>query len=230
VNELMIFEKNEQVLVSSRAVAERFHKMHKNVLTSVRDIIGGLLRNEHTPMTFFMESVYQDSQNGEFYPEFFMNRDGFTLLAMGFTGDEALTWKVKYIQTFNAMEALIRERLSTDWLVTRKQGKLVRRNETDMIAELIPYAEEQGSKNMRQTAYMTYTKLVNSLVGIESGERDFVSCKTLTTIIFLEDMIHHTIAEEMANGTFYKEIYRKCKENEQQIIRFAYLPGLSLTA
>ena len=39
---------------------------------------------------------------------YLMNRDGFTLLAMGFTGKEALTWKMKYINAFNAMEQELR--------------------------------------------------------------------------------------------------------------------------
>lgn len=33
-----------------------------------------------------------------------MNRDGFSLLAMGFNGKEALSWKLKYIEAFNKME------------------------------------------------------------------------------------------------------------------------------
>ena len=38
-----------------------------------------------------------------------MNRDGFTLLAMGFTGDKALQFKLKYIEAFNKMEQMIKE-------------------------------------------------------------------------------------------------------------------------
>ena len=227
MNELMLFERNEQAVVSSRVVSERFGKRHDNVLRDIKLLVRGLLKTEETPSAYFIESVYQENQNGELYPEFLMNRDGFSLLVMGFTGDEALSWKVKYIQAFNAMEAAIRERLSSEWLVTRKQGKLVRRNETDVIAQLIEYAEAQGSKNMRKRAYEIYTKLVNGLVGIEAGQRDTVPFKTLSTIIFLEDMILHTVAEEMRNGTYYKEIYKKCKANGEQIMRFAYLPSLS---
>lgn len=33
-----------------------------------------------------------------------MNRDGFTLLAMGFTGEKAMQFKLQYIEAFNAME------------------------------------------------------------------------------------------------------------------------------
>lgn len=227
MNELMVFEKGNTIVVSSRTIADRFCKRHNNVLAAIREIIRGLLKNKQTPSAYFMESIYQDNQNGEMYPEFLMNRDGFSLLVMGFTGDEALLWKVRYIQAFNAMEAALRERQSTEWLITRKQGKLVRRNETDVIAQLIEYAEAQGSKNMRKKAYLTYTKLVNGLVGIEAGQRDSVPFKTLSTIIFLEDMIQNAVAEEMMNGTYYKEIYRKCKANGEQIMRFAYLPSLT---
>lgn len=156
-----------------------------------------------------------------------MNRDGFVLLVMGFTGDKALAWKIKYIEAFNQMEAALRERQTSEWLITRKQGKLVRRSETDALALLIPYAEAQGSRNMAKQAYNIYTKLVNSLVGIDAGQRDGVPFKTLATIAFLEDMINHTIAEEMERGVYYKEIYKKCRSNGEQIMRFAYLPEVA---
>ena len=38
-----------------------------------------------------------------------MTRDGFTLLAMGFTGKKAIKFKLDYIEAFNAMEATLRE-------------------------------------------------------------------------------------------------------------------------
>ncbi len=96
-----------------------------------------------------------------------------------------------------------------------------------MIANLIEYSESQGSRNMRQKAYMTYSKLVNSLVGIDAGQRDSVPFKTISTIMFLEDMILHTIKEEIAKGTHYKQIYKVCKDNGEQIMKFAYLPRLT---
>ena len=52
----------------------------------------------------FYNSSYVHPQNGQEYPEYLMNRDGFTLLAMGFTGKKSLEWKLKYIQAFNDME------------------------------------------------------------------------------------------------------------------------------
>lgn len=45
---------------------------------------------------------------GESTSHYEMDRDGFTLLAMGFTGSKALKWKMRYIEAFNAMEAELR--------------------------------------------------------------------------------------------------------------------------
>lgn len=225
-NSLMIFEKKGAVVVSSRTIAEKFGKDHFHLLRDVSNLIGGISKSGETPSAYFIESKYRHDQNGQVYPEYLCTRDGFSLLVMGFTGQKALEWKLKYIQAFNQMESIIKERQSSEWLITRRQGKLVRRGETDTIAQLIEYAEAQGSKNMRSKAYTTYTKLVNSLVGIEAGQRCEVSFKVLSTIAFLEDMILHTISEEMEQGVYYKEIYQHCKKNGQQIMKFAYLPAL----
>ncbi len=232
-NELMIFEYREHAVVSSRVVADRFGKAHSEVLKTIhgenRDekhipgLIDGIRSSVKTPDLYFMKSHYNDSY-GRSQPEYLCTRDGFSLLVMGFTGKEALEWKLKYINAFNQMEAFIQQRKSSEWLMTRKQGKLIRRAETDTLANLAVYAESQGSRNMRSKVYIIYSKMVNSLVGIESGQRDTVPFKTIAVIGFLEDMILHTVDEEMQKGTHYKDIYKICRANGEQIMRFAYLP------
>jgi Rha family phage regulatory protein len=226
-NELMIFEQKEKAVVSSRTIAKIFEKDHFHMLRDIKSLIEGISKNGDTPKRYFISSEYVNKQNGQTYLEYLCTRDGFSLLAMGFTGQKALEWKLKYINVFNQMEAFIKERQSSEWLMTRKQGKLIRRSETDTIASLIEYSETQGSRNMRKQAYNIYSKLVNSLVGIESGQRETVSFKVISTIGFLEDMILHTIDEEMQKGTHYKQIYQTCKSYGEQIMRFAYLPRLT---
>ena len=103
VNDLVRIE-NNQIVTSSRQVAEAFHKRHDNVIKGIRELIGGLLNFEEAP-SMFHESSYVNEQNGQEYPMYLMNRDGFSLLVMGFTGKEAMQWKIKYIQAFNEMEA-----------------------------------------------------------------------------------------------------------------------------
>lgn len=131
MNNLMIFENKEiegveltsfdgQVVVSSRQIAENFEKEHFNVLRDIETLIKGIIKNEDTPNNkkgvaeksadLFIESEYQHPQNKQWYKEYLMTRDGFTLLAMGFNGPKALQWKLKYIGAFNKMEKALKEK------------------------------------------------------------------------------------------------------------------------
>ena len=75
----------------------------RHVLEGIREILVA----ENSAAKLFIESTYEN--RGKQYPEYLMNRDGFTLLAMGFTGKKALEWKLKYIQAFNAMEEQLKQ-------------------------------------------------------------------------------------------------------------------------
>lgn len=94
---------NNQIVVSSKDIAEHFGKEHKNVLQNIRDILVA----ENSATKFFQETstVYRGQQ----FPFYLMNRDGFSLLAMGFTGKKALQWKLKYIEAFNEMEETLKQ-------------------------------------------------------------------------------------------------------------------------
>lgn len=99
----IVFIDNGEVFANSRDVAAYFGKEHRNILRDIEKLIGeGVLKFEHTP--------YIDPQNGQTYKSYNMDRDGFTLLAMGFTGKKALKFKLAYINQFNAMEAELRRR------------------------------------------------------------------------------------------------------------------------
>lgn len=98
MNELVKI-KNNQVVVSSRQVAEKFGKLHKDVLENIRNILAA----ENSATKFYQEATHE--YRGQKFPEYIMNRDGFSLLVMGFTGKDALHWKMKYIAAFNEMEA-----------------------------------------------------------------------------------------------------------------------------
>lgn len=53
---------------------------------------------------YFIKTKYQHPQNKQWYKCYDITRDGFSLLVMGFTGQKALEWKIKYIEAFNSME------------------------------------------------------------------------------------------------------------------------------
>lgn len=107
MNELVFKGQNGQVLTNSLLIAEKFGKEHQHVLRDIRTLIEGMSEIGDTPM--FVESTYTNEQNKQEYPIFIMNRDGFTLLTMGFNGKKALKFKLEYIAAFNAMEKALKE-------------------------------------------------------------------------------------------------------------------------
>lgn len=112
MNELlpMITERDGIPVTTSRAVAEQFGKQHKNVIRDIETLISQL-KIEPATADFaelnFIQIDQPDAQ-GKPRPAYLLTRDGFTLLAMGFTGAKAVQFKVAYINAFNRMERLIR--------------------------------------------------------------------------------------------------------------------------
>lgn len=104
MDELVITHDNRAVTTSLK-VAEIFGKEPAKITRSIEQIIN----ESGTPKVaseMFVWSTYVS--RGKRYPMYYMNRDGFTLLAMGFTGSKAMQFKLKYIEAFNSMEAQIK--------------------------------------------------------------------------------------------------------------------------
>lgn len=102
------------VYATSLDLAKHFHKSHKNVLRDIERIISDMsLLNSDESNDFsrlnFEPSNYKNPR-GKTYPIFHLTRDGFAIVAMGFTGKEALAWKIAYINAFNEMESELRRR------------------------------------------------------------------------------------------------------------------------
>lgn len=103
--ELVFKGQNNQVLTNSLLVAEKFGKEHSDVLRAIDALVSKMAENQCEG--YFAEtSVDIPQPNGGVRDSrvVIMNRDGFTLLVMGFTGKKALQFKLDYIAAFNAME------------------------------------------------------------------------------------------------------------------------------
>lgn len=107
MNSLVIM-KDQQAVTTSLNVAETFERNHRDVLAAIDDLKEGVAENY---ADLFWDDSYIHPQNKQSYRMIFMNRDGFTLLAMGFTGKKALEFKLQYINAFNAMEKHIKQQL-----------------------------------------------------------------------------------------------------------------------
>nr|DAQ31015.1 MAG TPA: KilAC domain protein [Caudoviricetes sp.] len=104
MSDIVLSMQSGEPVASSRQIAENFEKNHNHVL---RDI-DSLKKDVSNFGQMFFETTVPDSYGRE-QRAYLMNRDGFTLLAMGFTGKAALEWKLKYIAAFNEMEKKLTE-------------------------------------------------------------------------------------------------------------------------
>ncbi|MEY2864456.1 MAG: hypothetical protein RLY58_2163 [Pseudomonadota bacterium] len=93
--------KDGQPVTTSLVMATRFGKRHADVLRSIESL---LLIAPETKRNFALCYKNSELQNGKPQPFYEITRDGFTLLAMGFTGREALRFKLDYIAAFNQLE------------------------------------------------------------------------------------------------------------------------------
>lgn len=91
---------NNHVTTTSLEVARVFEKRHDRVMRAIKAL--DLPEDFNRPN--FGEVEYQDAK-GEKRPMYHITRDGFTILAMGFTGAKAMKFKLAYIEAFNRMEA-----------------------------------------------------------------------------------------------------------------------------
>ncbi|MGI7361401.1 Rha family transcriptional regulator [Campylobacter coli] len=114
-NQEVIFEnKDEQVFCTSLDVAKVFDKEHKNILRDIENIlndlreIGDLQCKLNFELSFKVRKIQGFKGRERKYPYYNLTRDGFSLLAMGFTGKEALQWKILFINAFNEMERIIK--------------------------------------------------------------------------------------------------------------------------
>lgn len=109
-----------KAVTSSLQISQTFSKEHRHVLESIRNLVA----ENSAASSYFIESEYEN--RGKWYPMYVINRDGFTLLAMGFTGKKALQFKIDYINAFNRMEEYIKTQSAQPKLPQRKAtGKRV---------------------------------------------------------------------------------------------------------
>lgn len=216
MNEL-VYLKNDEAVCDSLQVAEKFEKRHADVIRAIENLI----KNDPTQncVRCFKKGKYKDAK-GELRPMYLMNRDGFTFLVMGFTGNKANEWKWQYIKAFNQMENIIREKSTQTWIETRAAGKLTRKAETATIQKLVEYAKSQGSTHA-EMLYMTYSKLANKMAGIE--KRDEATVMQLNNLSLIEHIILNVIDAGILQEKSYKTIYQDCKNRLELVKDLAYL-------
>lgn len=149
MNNLVIMH-DQQAVTTSLILAEAFEKEHKNVIRVIETKIGELKIEQSSKM--FSKGEYTNSQNKQ-QPMYYLNRDGFTFIAMGFTGRKADEFKLKYIDAFNKMENQIRNQSLQ--LVTANADDLKRANLLYKIANLT--SDEELKEQSLKSSYELVT-------------------------------------------------------------------------
>ena len=159
----LVIMKNQQVVTSSVQVAKTFGKQHKHVLESIKNLVA----ENSAAKSMFAEGSYEN--RGKEYRMSYMNRDGFTLLAMGFTGNRALEFKLKYISAFNQMENEIKTMSKDSYMiddrVKRAEKWITEEKERQRLALEVKKDKPKADyfdKQMKNPGLMTTTVIAKS--------------------------------------------------------------------
>ena len=115
----LVLTYHDKITTTSQIVAEMFGKRHDNVLSSIQDLE---CSNEFRALNF-EQSSYTTTQNKK-SPMYFITKDGFMMLAMGFTGDKASKFREAFIAAFNKMERALFEAKTPKLLPTYSERML----------------------------------------------------------------------------------------------------------
>lgn len=184
MNELVYRGTNDQAMTNSLLVAEKFGKRHVEVLDAIRNIIvmaenSTLTDNQHIINMFVLSEYDVPVNNGTSAvrkaPVYIMNKDGFSLLVMGFNGKDALNFKIDFLNAFNKMESMLK---SDDYILARSQEILNQRlqlasQKVQMLEDTVQHQEQEikqlapraeyTDKVLQSTATYTLTQIAHDL-------------------------------------------------------------------
>lgn len=216
MNELVFKGQNDQVLTSSLLVAEKFGKNHRDVLDAVRELIKGCAEKSASPM--FAETTYIHEQNKQEYPMFVMNRDGFTLLAMGFNGSKALEFKLEYIKAFNEMERRLKEQQKPlsqlEILVQSAQALLEQSQRLSVVEQRL---DEMETDRIIKTEMLLSAPVSNEPtpdLSLRDNIRQLVNKYSAATGIKQQDVWHKVYNQLYYLYHINVKAYKKHKKNE----------------
>lgn len=162
MNNLVVL-RDRQAVTDSLKVAEVFEKQHRHVLEKARN----LTAENSAVKNMFVETTYINKR-GQKQPIIYMNRDGFTLIAMGFTGKKAMEFKLKYIEAFNKMEQQIRNQSERPKLMQKERIEISRQNAETRKASLL-YRIAKSMKDTKKQQELL-TQIANNLIGEPAKE------------------------------------------------------------
>jgi Rha family phage regulatory protein len=214
---------------TSMEVAKVFGKTHATVIRAIAAIRIDLPGD----VNIYADISYVDSMNRP-QTGIEMTRDGFSLLAMGFMGRDALQWKLKFLAAFNAMEAtILKNNDKLEWKAARLQIKAVRATFVTSVKDFVDYATAQGSTSAHRY-YGNLTKMEYSALGLLDQQKSALGNFRETLDII--DLGYLGVAEITAKAALeygmqqkmhYKEIYQYAKQKVTEYANAVSIPRLA---
>ncbi|CAI2620116.1 hypothetical protein AKUH4B210M_09530 [Apilactobacillus kunkeei] len=217
--------KNNQAVTDSVQVAKKFGKENSKVVRDIEKLLNaGSAKIGDTPM--FLKSSYVHPQNKQTYKKYYMTKDGFTLLAFGFTGKKANEFKLDYIQAFNKMESYINKHNETQLPETPEDKLVLTMEVTNRTVKRVESIEKDVNnlKNnvlLDNGSYAVIGRLVSKRVHEYLDDRRYPRNKNNVSLLFSD--INHGV-KRIAGVSARSQIKNKDFEKVMQYI-YAWEPA-----
>lgn len=202
--QIHIVIENEQPVTTSRNVANNFEKRHDNIIRDIEKLL------KEDPLNFeemFKEGAEPDSY-GRDQKVYYMNRDGFSFLVMGFTGKKANKFKLAYIDQFNEMERQLQNQLPR----TYKEALL-------QLVEQVEHNEQLELENKEMKPKADYFDLYIANKGVMTigviAENYGMSARAMNNLL-------HELGVQYKQGDTWRLYAKHKKEGYAHIESFDY--------
>ena len=224
MNSLTKIDKNK-VVTDSRDLEDVFGIEHRSIYRLVS-------KHEKKLGEVRFQIASKDSGQSQKYA-ILTERQAMILLTYTRSNEKTDAFRQKLVDDFISMRTALREislnKSNQQWLSNRDQGKLVRKETTDIIKEFTDYAISQGSQNAKRY-YGNISKMENSALFLVMQRwpnlRDVMNNRQLNIVQAADTIVQEAIREGMEKELFYKDIYQLAKT---RVNNFAeYMPRTSI--
>ena len=217
----LVFVKKNKPFTDSMTIAEAVDLQHKSVARLINSKKKYL--EAFGPVEFSDLKSLNSSNNYRGRPTkvYDLNEEQATLLITFLDNNEKVDiFKTELVKQFFLMKDVLQQKQTKLWEESRGLGIEQRKAETDVIAEFIEYAKEQGSGHADKY-YMHFSNLANKVCGIKN--RNFATVFQLNNLTLVERAIMITIRNGLLAEIPYKDIYQNCKKQVELFSDVAYL-------
>ncbi len=197
--ETLVSNNGGQATTDSLRIAAKFGKRHDHVLRDIRKIIesDNFLTNPKLGELYFIKLEYKDLK-GEDRDYYIISKKGFTILAMGFTGQKAFNFKIEYIEAFEKIENELKRIQSTGAYLEKHTKRPIQITNSKEVNHFnYSLGGKESAMEYNKTNCRIHTGLMPNQV-VEQAKRDGIPSKNRTSAKEVFRYQHPEIAASMS--------------------------------